>query len=187
MPIHAESNERDFLATPVECGVGVALFLTATVDGSRHVGKQMRRSEAHEADTVAELMSYQDHLMLGQVKGVCRVVVALDELYKTEGFSQLIHVTLRPVELNPGDTRGHDLMADAAHQPFESASTPFVKRSVLARAEILQVGLDLRSTRHWRLLDCTDHGAALFHIEDAAALRVTVSGVGTRLQQALSL
>jgi hypothetical protein len=100
--IHTEPNERDFLATPVECGVGVALFLTATVDGSRHVGKQMLSSEAHEAYAVAELMPDSHHLMLRQVKGVGGVVVALDEPYQTERFSQLIHATLKPVELNPG-------------------------------------------------------------------------------------
>ncbi len=76
-------------------------------------------------------------------------------------------------------------MAGAAHQPVESAATPVVKRNVLARAEILQVGLDLRSNRHWRLLDCADNGAALFRIEDAPALCVTVSGVGARLQQTI--
>ncbi len=113
-------------------------------------------SETHEADTVAELMPDRDYLMLGRVKSVCGVVVSPQQpsvvalgrcgawaLYKTEGFCQLIHATLRPVELNPGDTRGHDLMASAAHQPVESAATPVVKRNVLTRAEILQVGLDL--------------------------------------------
>jgi hypothetical protein len=59
------------LATPVECGVDVALFLTAAVDGTRNVGKQMWNGEAHEADAIAELMPDLDHLMLGQVKGVC--------------------------------------------------------------------------------------------------------------------
>ncbi len=66
--VHTEPNECDFLATPNECCVGVALFLTATVDGSRHVGKQMRSSVAHEADAVAELMPNRDHLKFGQVK-----------------------------------------------------------------------------------------------------------------------
>ncbi len=128
----------------------------------RHVGQTMRSSEAHEADTVAELMPDRDHLMLGQVKGVGGVVVELDQLHKTEGFSQLIHATFRLVKLNPGDTRGHDVMAGAAHQPVDSAATPVVERNVLARAEILQVGLDLRSHGHQHRLDCTDNGAALF-------------------------
>ena len=101
--VHTEPNERYFLATPVECGVGVALFLIATVDGTRHVGQKMRCIEAHEADAVAELMPDRDHLMLGQVKGVGGVVVALDQLHETEGFSQLIHATFRPVKLNAGD------------------------------------------------------------------------------------
>ena len=74
-------------------------------------------------------------------------------------------------------------MAGAANQPVESAATPVVERNVLAWAEILQVGLDLRSNRHRRRLDSSDNGAALFRIEDAAALPVTVSRVGTRLQQ----
>jgi hypothetical protein len=38
------------------------------------------------------------------------------------------------------------------------------------------------SWRVRRRLDCSDNGAALFRIEDAAALPVTVSRVGTRLQ-----
>ncbi len=74
-------------------------------------------------------------------------------------------------------------MAGAAHKQVESAATPVVERNVLARAEILQIGLDLRSNRHRRRLDCADNHAALFRIEDAAALPVTVSRVGTRLQQ----
>ena len=82
--VHTEPNERDFLAAPVECCVGVTLFLTATVDGARHVGQKMWRRKAHEADAVAELMPDRDHLMLGHVKGVGGVVVSLDQLDKTE-------------------------------------------------------------------------------------------------------
>jgi hypothetical protein len=74
-------------------------------------------------------------------------------------------------------------MAGAAYLPVESAASPVVERIVLARAEILQVGLDLLSNRHWRRLECSDNGAALFRIEDAAALPLTVSRVGTQLQQ----
>jgi hypothetical protein len=73
--------------------------------------------------------------MLGQMKGISGVVVARDQLHKTEGFSQLIHSTFRPVKVIPGDTRGHDLMAGAVHQQVESAATPVVERNVLARAE----------------------------------------------------
>ena len=37
--VHTEPNECNFLATPVESGVSVTLFLTAAVNGARHVGK----------------------------------------------------------------------------------------------------------------------------------------------------
>ncbi len=102
----------------------------------------------HEVDAVTELMSDRNHLMLGHVKGVCRVVVALDKLDKTQRFNQLIHAALGPVELNPraGDLRGHDFTAGAAHQPVERTAAPVVEWNVLAWAEILQVGEDCEPT-----------------------------------------
>ena len=52
--------------------------------------------------------------MLGHVKGIGGVVMALDKLDTTQRFGKLVHASLGAVQLDTGNALGHDFTARAA-------------------------------------------------------------------------
>ncbi len=112
------------------------------------------------------MMPGRDHrdLIIGQVKGICWFVVAINELDKAQRFSQHIHASLGPVELNPGNTPDYDFTAGSAHQQVKRTAAPLVEWNVLVWAEILQVREDLQFNSHGRSPDCRYNGTTLFRI-----------------------
>ena len=91
--VHAESNQSDFLATPVEGPISVTLRLPFAVLCARHIFEQMWGGEGCKQDAVTELMPEINSLMLVQVKAVVGIVMMQEQFFKTDGFGKLVHTT----------------------------------------------------------------------------------------------
>ena len=127
-------------------------------------------------------MTDRHHLMRGHVEGIGWVVVALDEFDETQRFSELVHASLRAVQLDSGNARRHDLAACAADKAVHGGAAAQIKRYVLAGAGILQVGMNMRANSHGGSPNRSNYGATLFGRQNSFALRMTVQRVLSRLQ-----
>ncbi len=74
--VHAESDQSNFFATPVEGPIRVTLRLPFAVLCARHVIHHMWGREGCESGAVTELMAETNSLMLVHVKAVAGIVVA---------------------------------------------------------------------------------------------------------------
>ena len=72
--VHAESNQCELLATPVESGIHVPLLLIAGIRHARHIVEEMASRPAHENDSVPETY----WLVLIHMKDVRGVIVPLE-------------------------------------------------------------------------------------------------------------
>ena len=127
-------------------------------------------------------MTDRHNLMRGHVEGIGGVVVALDKFDETQRFGELVHASLRAVQLDSGNARRHDVAASAADKTVHGGAAALIKRYVLAGAGILQVGLNLRANSHGGCPNRANNGATLFGRQNAFALRMTVQSVLSRLQ-----
>ena len=73
--VHAETDQCELLATPIESGIKVPLLLTAGIDYARHIVEEMASRPSHENDTVPKLMTETYRLVLIHMKVVPGVVV----------------------------------------------------------------------------------------------------------------
>ena len=100
--VHSEPNQCNFFPAPIESPIGVSLRLPFTVLCARHIVEHTLCGECSEPDTVTELMTDTNDLMLVHVEAVVGVVVARKQLFEREGVGELIHAAFRPVQLNAG-------------------------------------------------------------------------------------
>ncbi len=90
-PISAISFSHQF-----EGPIGVSLRLPFTVLCAHHIVEHTRCGECREPDTVTELMTDTNYLMLVHVEleAVIGVVVAREQLFESEGLGEHIHAAL---------------------------------------------------------------------------------------------
>ena len=76
--VHAESNQSNFFAAPVEGPISVTLRLPFAVPFARHIIGHMQDGEGRdsEPDAVTEMRTHTNNLMLAHVKAVVGIVVA---------------------------------------------------------------------------------------------------------------
>ena len=181
--VHAEPDQSNFLPAPVEGSIGVTLRLPFAVLYTRHIIQHVRSREGREPYTVFELMTDTNNLMLVHVKAVIGIVVARDKFFETQGLCKLVHATLGTVKLNPRKSLFHNRRALTTGEASNGLTAALVKRDLPARAEVLQIRVDLRTYGHGRRPDSALDCAALLDRENTTAMDVTGRSVFSGLHE----
>ena len=128
-------------------------------------------------------MAETNNLMLVHVKTVAGIVVACKYFFETDGVGKLVHATLRPINLNAGERLLQNRRALTTGEACNGFTAALIIRDVLTRAEVFQIGVDLRTNSHRRnpnrALDC----AALLDRQDAPAINMPFLSVFSRLEE----
>ena len=127
-------------------------------------------------------MPERDNLMRVQMKAVVGIVMTQEQFFEADRFSKLIHTTLRTINLNAGECLLHNRRALIADEASHSTAAALIIRDTPTRAEVLQVGVELRTDSQGRSPDRALDGAALLDRENATAIDMTLRSVLSCLQ-----
>ena len=121
--------------------------------------------------------------MLVHVEAVVGVVMAREQLFEREGVGELIHAAFRPVQRNAGHSLLEYRCALTTGQVGDGCPAACIIWDTPARAEVLQVGMHLRTHGHGRSPYRAFDGAALLDEENALSCNMTIRSMLAGLKE----